>query len=143
MECRHRVLNAILGLLGIAAGGIILIPEPASRRAPRGRIAASASKEEAMRMGRRRPLARAAMLGGAGYMAGKRRQAGQEREAGQEARLESLEQSGGGAPAAPAPSGGGDDMVSKLKELKAMADDGTLSPEEFEAAKQKLIGGSA
>jgi hypothetical protein len=99
-----------------------------------------------MRMGRRRPLARAAMLGGAGYVAGKHRQAGQERETGQEARLESLEQQGGGAPAAPAapaPSGGGDDMVAKLKELKAMVDDGTLTPEEFEAAKQKLIAGSA
>lgn len=96
-----------------------------------------------MRMGRRRPLARAAMLGGAGYVAGKRRQVGQEREAGQEARLEALEQSGGGSAAPAAPSGGGDDMVTKLKELKAMADDGTLSPEEFEAAKQKLIAGSA
>ena len=86
---------------------------------------------------------RAAMVGGAGYAAGKRRQRGNTREAEQEQRLETLEGQQAAPPAAaPAPAAsGGDDLVAKLKELKGLADDGTLTPDEFEAAKQKLIAG--
>ncbi len=98
---------------------------------------------------RRRPLVRAAMVGGAGYAAGKRRQRGQYREDEQEARLESLEQQQAQAqappppPAAPAPAapaaGGGTDVVARLTELKGLLDAGVLSPEEFEAAKAKVL----
>ena len=88
-------------------------------------------------MMRRRPLMRAAMIGGGAYAAGKARQRGQEREAGQEERLAALEQQGGGSPAAPAASG---DLVAKLKELTEMKDSGALSADEFEAAKRKLLG---
>ena len=42
-------------------------------------------------IGRRRPLARAAMVGGAGYMAGKHMAAGNQREQEQEARIQELE----------------------------------------------------
>ena len=95
-------------------------------------------------MMRRRPLVRAAMVGGGAYAAGKARQRGQGREAGQEERLAALEQQS--APAAPAPAAaaapGSGDLVGKLKELKELQDSGALTPEEFEAAKQKVLQGS-
>jgi len=94
-----------------------------------------------MRM-RRRPLVRAAMVGGGAYAAGKARQRGQEREAGQEERLASLEQqpAAAAAPAPAAPASG--DVVGKLKELKELQDSGALTAEEFEVAKQKVLQGS-
>jgi hypothetical protein len=99
-----------------------------------------------MFMRRRRPLLGAAMLGGAGYMAGKAGQRSQYREADQEQRLEQLEnQQQAPAPAAPAPAAaapaGGDDLVSKLTQLGELQKSGVLSQEEFDAAKQKLLGG--
>jgi hypothetical protein len=108
-----------------------------------------------MFMPRRRPLMRAAMLGGAGYMAGKRSQQSSYREADQEARLEQLEQQGGSvapaaaapappapaAAAAPAPPAGGD-LVAKLTELKGLLDAGALTPAEFDAAKGKILQGA-
>jgi len=93
-----------------------------------------------MRM-RRRPLLRAAMVGGGAYAAGKARQRGQEREAGQEERLAALEQQPAAA-AAPPPAPASGDLVGKLKELKELQDSGALTPEQFEAAKQKLLQGS-
>jgi hypothetical protein len=93
-----------------------------------------------MRM-RRRPLVRAAMVGGGAYAAGKARQRGQEREAGQEERLAALEQQPAAA-AAPPPAPASGDLVGKLKELKELQDSGALTPEQFEAAKQKLLQGS-
>jgi Short C-terminal domain len=97
---------------------------------------------------RRRPLMRAAMMGGAGYVAGKRAQRGAYRESDQEARLESLEQEQGGraqqpAAAAPAPTAsasGGEDVVARLRELKGLLDAGALSQDEFDAAKRKVLG---
>lgn len=96
---------------------------------------------------RRRPLMRAAMMGGAGYAAGKHAQRSNSREQDQESRLESLEQQGG-APvqqAAPAPpaaaptAGGGQDVVSRLTELKGLLDAGVLTQAEFDAAKAKVL----
>src|SRR2546423_748791 len=55
-----------------------------------------------MRM-RRRPLMRAAMVGGTAYVAGKHVAAGQEREAEQEARIQDLEAQQYQQPAAAAP----------------------------------------
>lgn len=95
---------------------------------------------------RRRPLVRAAMVGGAGYAAGKKRQRSQYREDDQEARIDSLEQQGQApppAPAAPAPAapaaGGGTDVVARLTELKGLLDAGVLTQDEFEAAKAKVL----
>lgn len=97
---------------------------------------------------RRRPLARAAMLGGAGYMAGKRSQRSAGRESDQEARLEALEQQQPAAQAAPAPAppaaaapapAGGQDVVARLTELKGLLDAGVLTQAEFDAAKQKVL----
>jgi Short C-terminal domain len=107
----------------------------------------------------RRPLLRAAMVGGAGYMAGKSAARRGAAEADQNERLAELEsqQYAAAAPPPPpppvaaaapppppapaAPAAGGDDLVSKIQQLKALQDQGVLTAEEFEAAKAKLLAG--
>jgi putative oligomerization/nucleic acid binding protein len=101
-----------------------------------------------MMMRRRRPLMRAAMVGGAGYMAGKSVARGSARESEQEQRLAELEAQPQPVamapppppPPAPAPAAGGD-LVSKLQQLKQLQDEGVLTEEEFAAAKAKLLAG--
>jgi Short C-terminal domain len=96
-------------------------------------------------MRRRRPLARAAMVGGTAYAVGKRAQRGQDQEYDQEARIAELEAQQAAAPqAAPppvAPSGGPTDLAEQLTQLKSLMDQGILSPDEFAAAKAKLLAG--
>ena len=96
---------------------------------------------------RRRPLMRAAMVGGAGYYAGKKVSEGRaetaDREGDQEARLEALEQQQAAAPApvAAAPAAPAeDDTIEQLKKYKELHDAGVLTDEEFAAAKQKVLG---
>jgi len=64
------------------------------------------------------------MLGGVGFQAGldevRRKQLAAQRQAAAE----------------PAP-----DVVTQLKALKALVDDGALTPDEFETAKRKVLGG--
>ena len=103
-------------------------------------------------MRRRRPLMRAAMVGGGAYVAGKHVANKQAEQADQEARIEQLEaqQSAQAAPpvapapppvaAAPAAAPAGDDLTSQLVDLKNLMDQGVLSPEEFQQAKAKLLG---
>ena len=78
----------------------------------------------------RRPLARAAIVGGGAYAAGKRRAATEQQQA---------------APAAPGPapaaSGSQTDVTAKLKQLQELQESGALTPEQFEAAKQKVLQG--
>jgi Short C-terminal domain len=97
---------------------------------------------------RRRPLMRAAMVGGTAYAVGKHAQRGHEREEEQEARLQELEmqQQQAYAPQQPAyapppPSGGPTDIASRLTELKGLLDSGALTQAEFDAAKQKVLAG--
>jgi len=109
-------------------------------------------------IGRRRPLARAAMVGGAGYMAGKHaaNNAAREQEQSQQiAELQAQQQAQYAAaapppppppappapPAAAAPAAAGDDLASQIGQLKSLMDQGVLTQEEFDAAKQKLISG--
>jgi hypothetical protein len=66
---------------------------------------------------RPRPLVRAGMFGGAMWM-GQRAQA---------------------RAAQPAPPPQPVDVVSQLRELKGMLDSGALTPQEFDAAKQRLL----
>jgi putative oligomerization/nucleic acid binding protein len=91
-----------------------------------------------MFMRRRRPLARAAMVGGAAYYAGKRVQEGREDDAYRDARLDQLE-----AQQAPAPQGGGmsDNAIEQLQKLGQLHDQGVLTDAEFEVQKQKVLQG--
>ena len=93
---------------------------------------------------RRRPVARAAMVGGAAYYAGKRRQDSQYREEDQEARLQDLEsQQAYGAPQAAPPASGGmsADAIQKLQQLAQLKDQGVLTEAEFEVQKEKILQG--
>jgi hypothetical protein len=90
---------------------------------------------------RRRPLARAAMVGGAAYYAGKRRQDTMYREDEQEARLQELEARQSVATPV-APSGpAGNDAIEQLKELAQLKESGVLTQAEFDAQKQKILQG--
>jgi Short C-terminal domain len=90
---------------------------------------------------RRRPLMRAAMVGGTAYAVGKHAQRGAERESEQEARIDELEyqQQAAAAPAPAPPTGGPTDIAAKLTELKSLLDQGIITQEEFDAAKQKAL----
>ena len=90
-------------------------------------------------IGRRRPLMRAAMIGGGAYMVGKNAQRRGDMNADQDARIAQLEAQQQAPAPAQAPSSGGSDVVAKLTELKGLKDAGVLDDAEFEAAKQKLL----
>jgi Short C-terminal domain len=106
-------------------------------------------------MMRRRPLARAAVVGGAAYYAGKKGAEASQREADQEARLQDLEgQQAYGAPPPqqyaapappppPAPAAGGlsEDSMAKLQQLAQLKEQGILTDAEFEVQKQKILQG--
>jgi Short C-terminal domain len=109
-------------------------------------------------MRRRRPLLRAAAVGGGAYMVGKHnanRQAEAEQyQAEQDARISNLEaqQQQGAyqdpqyqqAPPAPepppAPAAASSPMIDQLNQLATLHQQGILSDEEFAAAKAKLLG---
>jgi hypothetical protein len=94
-----------------------------------------------MRMRRRRPLMRAAMVGGVAYHAGKKTQEGRDDNAERDARLEQLE----AQQAAPAPAAGGggmsDNTIEQLGKLGQLHEQGVLTDAEFEVQKQKLLQG--
>ncbi len=90
---------------------------------------------------RRRPLLRAAAVGGGAYVAGKRHADSQQREAGQEQRIEELEQQQAPAPAAPAATGISDETLAKLKQLGELHDQGVLNDEEFAQQKGRVLAG--
>jgi Short C-terminal domain len=95
-----------------------------------------------MRMRRRRPLMRAAMVGGVAYHAGKRVQEGRDADAERDARLDDMEYqqqaqgAGGGG-------GGGmtDNTIEQLGKLGQLHEQGVLTDAEFEVQKQKLLQG--
>jgi membrane protease subunit (stomatin/prohibitin family) len=98
---------------------------------------------------RRRPLARAAMIGGTAYVGAKagqrsatRQQEEAQQEAEQNAQIQELQaQQAAAAAPAPAPAAGGTDLAGELTKLKGLLDQGILTQEEFDAAKQKLLAG--
>jgi len=88
---------------------------------------------------RRRPLARAAMIGGTAYVAGK---AGARAGASQAQEAQEPQQQEYAAP--PPPQGGGamsEDALDQLTKLAALHDQGVLTDAEFEVQKQKLLQG--
>ena len=94
---------------------------------------------------RRRPLLRAAMVGGTAYAAGKHVQRGQQHEYEQDAQLAAMQQAPppAAAPAmAPAPAApSASDRVSALTDLKGLLDSGVLTQQEFDAEKSKILAG--
>jgi hypothetical protein len=104
---------------------------------------------------RRRPLARAAVVGGVAYHAGKKgaqNRAAEEAQDQQIADLQAQQAQQQSAPppqyappppaAAPAPSAGSDDMVAQLTNLKSLLDQGILTQAEFDMQKAKLLAGA-
>jgi len=98
---------------------------------------------------RRRPLARAAVVGGVAYHAGKRGAQNAAAEQAQDQQIADLQaqqqyapppQQYAPAPAAPA--AGGADMVTQLENLKKLLDEGVLTQAEFDMQKQKLLSAS-
>jgi hypothetical protein len=97
---------------------------------------------------RRRPLLRAAVVGGAAYHAGKRVQEGRDADYERDARMDEMEQQQAmmmqqqAAAASPAPAGGGitDDAIAQIQKLGELKTQGLLTDEEFEAQKRKLLG---
>jgi hypothetical protein len=80
-----------------------------------------------------RPLRRAPMmLGGVGFQVGLD-------EARRKQQLEAQQQAV--ARASQAPAAPRRDVVEQLKDLKALHDDGALSPEEFQMAKRRVLDG--
>jgi hypothetical protein len=91
-----------------------------------------------MRMRRRRPLMRAAMVGGVAYHAGKKVQEGRDDDYERDARMDQLE-----AQQAQPQSGGGmsDNTIEQLGKLGQLHEQGVLTDAEFEVQKQKLLQG--
>jgi membrane protease subunit (stomatin/prohibitin family) len=87
---------------------------------------------------RRRPLARAAVVGGTAYYAGKKGAQSAQREADQNAQIAELQdqqyQQQAAAPAAPEK-----DPMETLKELAALHEQGVLTDAEFEIQKTKIL----
>jgi hypothetical protein len=85
-----------------------------------------------------------AVIGGAAYHMGKKGQQANQQEADQNAQIQELQQQQAApAPAAAAPpaAGGGQSIADQLTQLKSLLDAGVLTPDEFNAAKQKALQG--
>ena len=99
---------------------------------------------------RRRPLLRAAVVGGGAYVAGRsmgrRAEQDQQAEYEQNQRISNLEQqpAPAAAPQAPAPQAPAAaqpaSMIDQLNQLAALHQQGALTDNEFTAAKAKLLG---
>lgn len=90
------------------------------------------------------PLLRGAIVGGAAYGMGRRAARNQQQDAYQDqaiADLQSQQQPVYAPAPAPTPAAGGDDLTSRLAKLGEMVQQGLLTPEEFAAAKAKLLAG--
>ena len=102
---------------------------------------------------RRRPLARAAGVGGVAYHAGKKGAQNAAAEQSQDQQIADLQaqqaqqqyapppQQSAPPPPGP-PAAGGDDMVAQLENLKKLLDEGILTQAEFDMQKQKLLAGA-
>ena len=90
-------------------------------------------------MFRRRPLMRAAVVGGTAYYAGKKVSQSRAQSADQNQQIADLQaQQAQQAPAA-APDSSEEDKMAQLKQLKELLDTGVLTQAEFDAQKQKIL----
>ena len=92
---------------------------------------------------RRRPLLRAAAVGGGAYAYGKHRQRTQEdqqEQAYQEGQQSVAPPPAAQAPAAPEPTGITSDDTARLAELGKLHEQGVLTDEEFSQEKAKILG---
>jgi putative oligomerization/nucleic acid binding protein len=93
---------------------------------------------------RRRPLLRAAVVGGAAYHAGKRVQEGRDADYERDARMDDLEAQQASMDqqqAAPAPAAPQQDPMEQLEKLAKLKEQGILTDVEFEVQKQKILQG--
>ena len=94
-------------------------------------------------MMRRRPLRRAAVIGGVAAVAHHAgTKSGEAQAAAQQQAAEPQAQPAPAAPVAAAPEVGGADMVTQLENLKKLLDEGVLTQAEFDTQKQKLLASS-
>ena len=84
---------------------------------------------------RRRPLMRAAMVGGGAYYAGKKIQQGRDQGAEQDDGGEAPE----ATPEAPVAGGISDAAIEQLKKLGDLKEQGVLTQDEFDQQKQKIL----
>jgi len=91
-----------------------------------------------MPIGRRRPLLRAAAVGGGAYAMGKRNARVQEEQQAQ-AYEQGRQEAAPPPPAAPAPAPA-DPTVEKINQLAQLHASGALTDEEFAAAKARALG---
>jgi hypothetical protein len=93
---------------------------------------------------RRRPLLRAAAVGGTAYAvgrhSGRQREEAAQAEADQNQRLSDLEQQQYQQPPPQQAAPAGPSMLDQLNQLTELHTQGALSDEEFAAAKAKLLG---
>ena len=91
---------------------------------------------------RRRPLLRAAAVGGGAYLMGKRHAEGQEQKASQDQRIDDLEsQQQAAAPAAAPSEGISEAAIDRLQQLAKLHEQGILTDEEFSQQKEKVLSG--
>jgi hypothetical protein len=110
----------------------------------------AANDKEKVMFRRRRPLLRAAAVGGGAYLAGKhvanKRAEDAQMEAGQDDRINQLEQQQYQAPPPPPPvqqppaAPQSSPMVDQLNQLADLHQRGVLTDDEFAAAKAKVFG---
>ena len=92
---------------------------------------------------RRRPLLRAAVVGGGAYAMGRRsgqRAAEQDQYADEQEQYADEQAPAPSAAPQAAASGAGPSMLDQLNQLTALHQQGSLTDEEFAAAKAKLLG---
>ena len=92
-------------------------------------------------MRRRRPLMRAAMVGGVAYHAGKKTQEGRDADYERDARMDQLEAQQAQQAQAPPAGGMTDNTIEQLGKLGQLHEQGVLTDAEFEVQKQKLLQG--
>jgi hypothetical protein len=89
---------------------------------------------------RRRPLLRAAAVGGVAYAAGKKGANSAEEEADPNAPAEQPEAEQQATPGDPGPAApSADQSMEELTKLKGLLDSGVLTQDEFDAQKQKIL----